>query len=119
MDGLLFKDDVDPKEIEMLTNLTWALLVIFKLEAAAIGETVTVTSIRDRAKNRVSQTHKEGRAVDIRSRDWSYDPQKFCDEFNEKYKRFGQDLTGAVVQKPCFYHDNGGGWHFHLQTLRQ
>ena len=113
-----FKEGVDEKEILLLTSLMSALLLKFSMEAAMRGESVTITSIRDKARNRISNSHAEGRAVDIRTRDWSIDPKQFCDEFNETYERQFGSVNGQIIQKPCVYHDNGGGWHFHLQSLK-
>jgi len=113
-----FKDGVNDKEILLLTSLMSALLLKFAMEAAIRGQNITITSIRDRAQNRISKSHAEGRAVDIRSRDFTIDPKQFCDEFNETYERQFGFIDGKPVQKPCVYHDNGGGWHFHLQSLK-
>lgn len=54
-----------------------------------ITESVT-TALEDVNLNRTSTSHREGRAVDIRTRDWSEDfTFLFVKEFSEKYKTIG------------------------------
>jgi len=112
-----FKEGVDEKEIELLTIGTWALVQIFALELALQGETLTITSIMDKAKGRISDSHAQGRAIDARTYDWKIDPNEFCNNFNKKYKKLGAISSKIGVQTPCVYHNNGGGWHIHLQSI--
>lgn len=112
-----FKEGVNEKEIEMLTPTMWALLQIFSLEASYQLEDTLITSIKEKVHGRVSKTHSEGRAVDIRTRDMKINPKEFCDKFNEKYKRIGAISAKSGQQTPCVYHDSGNGWHIHLQSI--
>lgn len=80
-----------------------------------VTETYT-TLDEDQAVKRVSITHREGRAFDIRTRGWN-DQQinKFRDYFNDKYLSLG--AIGISTGKPILivHHDTGSGPHFHIQ----
>lgn len=66
--------------------------------------------------NRVSTSHKEGRACDLRVR---HLPKAFINSvielYNEKYKKIS--AISSTTGKPTLivYHDNGNGIHFHIQ----
>lgn len=115
-----FKEGVDPKEIEMLTPLAWALLQIFILEATIQGQEVVITSIKDIAKGRESDSHAESRAVDIRTENlWTIDPKEFCEKFNAHYSRLGAISAKTGLPTPCVYHKvEGGAYHIHLQARK-
>ena len=65
---------------------------------------------------RVSVSHKDGRAADLRVR---HLPKEFIQEimahFSKKYE--GWSAISAVSGKPnlIIYHNNGNGIHFHIQ----
>jgi hypothetical protein len=119
LSNVKFKEGIDAKEIELLTPLAWALFQIFVLEATISGEQITVTSIREVVAGRVSDTHKEGRAVDISVIGWK-DPKGFCNDFNKKYERLGAMSKSTGKRTPCVYHSISGdsGWHIHLQAAK-
>lgn len=79
--------------------------------------TETVTTLKeDAALGRKSSTHREGRAFDLRTRDWPAPLKKeFEDYFNKKYGSLG--ALGATTLQPTFlvFHDIGWGEHFHVQ----
>jgi len=81
---------------------------------------VVITSMIDEAPNRVSSTHNEGRAIDIRaSKEWTdLHTVRVCNKLNELYARkYG---TAPAEKKPrvIICHDAGTGKHFHLQIRR-
>lgn len=81
----------------------------------AITETVS-TLIEDSALKRVSATHRQGRAFDIRTKDWSQNLiQEFARFFNKKYGNLG--AIGATTKQPTLllHHDTGHGDHYHVQ----
>lgn len=83
-----------------------------------ITETVT-TEKEDRALSRVSVTHRQGRAFDIRSSGWGKGLIKdFIDTFNKLYGQYG--AISSVDNKPrlIIHHDSGSGMHFHVQLAR-
>lgn len=73
----------------------------------------------DRALRRVSSSHREGRAVDVRTSSW---PKDFLDKleshFEEKYK--GMAALSKVTGKPnlILYHNVGFGNHIHIQVKK-
>ena len=81
--------------------------------------TESLTTIEeDQDLNRVSSTHREGRALDIRSKDWPREWINFFGEyFIEKYKsvaalnKFGTPIL-------IVWHNSGHGEHFHVQIRR-
>lgn len=82
-----------------------------------ITETWT-TAIEDHKLNRTSATHREGRAVDIRTKDLPTDlVEAFQIYFNTLYeKRLGaQTQSGANL---IHFKPHGTGPHFHIQIRR-
>ena len=73
----------------------------------------------DKKLKRVSKSHQEGRAVDVRTRDW---PKKLIDtvieHFNNLYSN--EAAISASTKKPTLivYHNNGNGIHFHIQVRK-
>lgn len=81
-----------------------------------LTETAT-TWAEDKALNRKSDTHRTGRAFDIRTRDL---PEsfiaEFCAHFRKKYPTLGAIKDGQyqlIVWKP-----HGSGPHLHVQIKR-
>jgi hypothetical protein len=75
------------------------------------------TVVEDRALNRVSDTHRTGRAFDVRTQDL---PEafiaEFCAYFRKKYPTLGALAGGQyqlIVWKP-----HGSGPHMHIQIKR-
>jgi hypothetical protein len=83
-----------------------------------ITETVT-NKLEDLEMNRVSDTHRTCRAVDLRVIDWSGEQIDAMIEYlTEKYGHLGaENSEGKKVV--VLYHDNGHGPHFHIQVARQ
>lgn len=83
--------------------------------------TETVTTIgEDNALKRVSSTHREGRAFDIRTRGWiKKDIEDFMAHFNDKHWSLG--AISAKTGKPnlIVHHDAGTGPHFHVQLAKK
>jgi hypothetical protein len=67
----------------------------------------------------VSDTHGEGRAIDISVNGWSdYDISKFVKKFNKKYsKKYGAFSYSDGKPRFAVYHD-GTAMHIHLQIRR-
>lgn len=66
--------------------------------------------------NRVSTSHKEGRACDLRVYNL---PKAFINKvielYNEKYKEISAISSTSGKPTLIVYHDNGNGIHFHIQ----
>lgn len=80
---------------------------------------VVVTSIIDKAPNRISKTHETGRAIDISAKKWdTFHAHGITNKLNDMYsENYG---TAPKGKKPrvVVYHDAGTGFHFHLQVKR-
>lgn len=79
-----------------------------------ITETAT-TLEEDNEVNRISSTHRTGRAFDLRNSSWDLSEIKsFENFFNEKYRHFGaidpHGIRHLIVSKL-----HGTGPHFHVQ----
>jgi hypothetical protein len=76
------------------------------------------TASEDKKLNRVSSTHREGRAFDVSIKGWD---KVFLGEFvhyaNSRYKQYGA-LGPNDVKRLCVVHDNGNGNHCHIQLNR-
>ncbi len=73
----------------------------------------------DKKLNRVSKSHQEGRAADIRVRNW---PKEFQDEFEAyfelKYKKWAAISAKSGLRNLIVIHSNGNGIHCHIQVGR-
>ncbi len=82
-----------------------------------ITETVT-TREEDKFLGRKSSTHNEGRAFDMRTRDWTKAQiTQFREYFNKLYGHLGA-LTTKNEPILIVHHDAGHGPHFHVQFNR-
>jgi len=87
--------------------------IAFDKKPITLTETLS-TPERDKALNRVSPAHSQGRAVDIRTSDMS--KQKIVmlmQVFTEKYKHLGY-VSQSGVRRLMYFHNNGNGPHIHL-----
>lgn len=84
-----------------------------------VTETVT-TPAEDKELNRVSDSHPEGRAFDLRTVDWSREfLRKFLNHFNTKYSRpLGAISKSTGQANLIIHHDTGRGEHCHVQLNR-
>lgn len=83
--------------------------------------TETITTLKeDAALGRKSVTHREGRAFDLRTRDWDRKLLKrFLDHFNKKYGKYGSLGTTTMQPTLLVHHDAGHGEHIHVQLMKQ
>jgi hypothetical protein len=77
------------------------------------------TRDEDKELDRLSATHREGRAFDISTKDW---PRDLIDEcrmvFFAKYRLLAAIGEGGEP-RPIVYHDSGHGFHIHCQLGRK
>lgn len=80
--------------------------------------TETCTTLKeDQALNRVSDTHRTCRAIDLSTSGLSLDQiNGLIDVLNAKYGQHGALVHGKPML--VIYHNNGNGWHFHIQLNR-
>lgn len=91
-------------------------LTVKKHEQIVFTETVT-TKAEDEALNRVSDTHRTRRALDLSTKGMSLE---LIQELMEALKAAFGDLGAVVHGKPVIviYHNSGHNWHFHVQLNR-
>jgi hypothetical protein len=83
-------------------------------EAFTLTEALT-TPEEDKALGRVSLSHQEGRAVDIRTTNWPTSFRElFMAEFSSRFGSLGA-ITKDGKRKLLVYHDSGHGAHIHCQ----
>ena len=96
----------------MVEMIKWAA---FRQITPLITETVT-TLKEDAALKRVSSSHREGRAFDMRNQDWKPEQIKeFVTHFEKLYGSKG--AIGGTTLKPNLIEEkeHGSGPHFHVQ----
>lgn len=84
---------------------------------------VVTSTIRTHEENKaigsVSRTHVEGRAADIRSRNFdNIAIKEFIKFFNHKYEDIAAISRSDGKPRLVVYHDSGNGSHFHVQTFQ-
>jgi hypothetical protein len=73
-------------------------------------------ALEDKKLKRVSKSHTEGRAFDVRSSVWTKEfREKLEKHFEEKYKDWAALSNKTLKPNLIEYHDNGNGAHFHVQ----
>jgi hypothetical protein len=73
----------------------------------------------DKSVVRVSDTHIQGRAVDVSARGWDKESiTKVVAYINKKYASIGAIGIKDGVPRAIVYHDAGHGAHFHLQVRK-
>lgn len=79
---------------------------------------VITSAVRDFEKGQVSQTHPEGRAVDMSVKGWTandiYDFEKEW-EANEIARKYGAVKADGTVNLVYYHVVAGGAPHFHIQ----
>lgn len=80
-----------------------------------ITETLTTIKI-DRMLNRVSSSHREGRAVDVSVRNIPKSIlMDFITHFSEKYNKLGAVSKDDKIRRLIVYRPHGTGPHLHIQ----
>lgn len=73
----------------------------------------------DMALNRVSSTHREGRAFDISTRDWKKDDVDDCISFFAAKYRYIAAVGDDNEPRLCVFHNAGTGDHIHFQVHKR
>ena len=75
--------------------------------------------LEDKRLKRVSKSHSEGRAADLRVRDWPENfRKKFEDYFEQKYLKFAAISAKTGQANLIEIHSNGNGEHCHVQLRK-
>lgn len=87
----------------------------------AQGQEMVLTDLmseatEDAALKRVSTSHQEGRAADVRIKNWpEWFKQKFEVTFEARYPHYAAVSKTTMQPQLIVYHDNGNGTHAHIQ----
>jgi hypothetical protein len=114
-----FTSQDDIRELEDVSP--WILIILADIIMWALARNlrVVLTSII-RPKNdgiSESKTHQDGRAIDLSVKGWSETQIKELSEYiNLKYQAIGAISAKDGISRACYYHNNGNGWHFHIQV---
>ncbi len=114
-----YKEDIDPKDLEMIQPALWILLTRTMLYCAEYKLPFVVTSIISDRKNinSKSRTHEEGRAIDISSKGWTESHiYRFQYHMNTWYSDIAAISAKDNEPRAVVHHDSGYGEHFHLQV---
>ena len=99
----------------------WLLIILADVVMWAMERKlpINVTSLMRELNDGISEssTHQEGRALDISVRGWTLAQiTELAEYINKKYSRIGAISAKTGLPNTCFYHNNGNGWHFHIQV---
>lgn len=119
-----FKNSKVEKRSQYLNPFAYTLMEVMvdwlELKGVSPIITDTVSTLKeDFAIGRKSQTHREGRAFDIRTQGWGKGLIKeFQETFNRLYGKNG--AISKVTNQPnlILHHDTGSGPHMHVQLNR-
>lgn len=79
--------------------------------------TQTISTIEeDKRLSRKSPSHREGRAIDIRTKNLTIEQIKDLVDYinnNWRYKKY-RYMSKSGVERLAYYHDSGHGSHLHL-----
>lgn len=114
-----FTSQDDIKELEHVSP--WILVILADVIMWSLERKlpVTVTSIMREMNDGISQseTHQTGRAIDLSVKGWSQTHiENLAAYINLKYQAIGAISASDGKSRACYYHNNGNGWHFHIQV---
>jgi hypothetical protein len=118
---ILFKSKEVEKEYPLIRQRLRELLIEMACWVNDRGYAFIVTDLmsedfEDSVLRRVSKSHQEGRAADIRVRDWPIGFRKeFEDYFERKYESIAAISKHTGLPNLIITHDNGNGIHCHIQ----
>ena len=109
-------------ELEKVNPVLKSLLIEMARWVCAKGFRFVITDLlseeaEDIKLKRVSKSHREGRAADIRVRDWPKNFRRLFEEYFEKrYSSIAAVSAKTGEPNLILIHDNGvGGLHTHIQ----
>jgi hypothetical protein len=107
------------EEIEYLSP--WLLVILGDILLWSLSKklAVNITSLMREMNDGISEskTHQEGRAFDLSVKGWTLEQIKeLASYINLKYSAIGAKSAKDGSVNTCFYHNNGHGWHFHVQV---
>lgn len=113
------------KEYQLIDSRLQIILEDMAQYCASYGYQFMITDLlseelEDKKLKRVSKSHQEGRAADIRVRGWPLEfREKFEKHFEVKYKNWAAISASSGLRNLIVIHDNGNGIHCHIQVSRK
>lgn len=114
---IIFQDD--PKEFEQCNPWLLVILGAVALWCHSRKLRCCVTSIVRPLNDGISEskTHQEGRAIDLSVKGFTQEQiEELAAYINDKFKFCGAISSKTMKPVTCLYHNNGNGWHFHIQV---
>lgn len=113
------KSENDSEDLQIMTAKMFIVFGHFLMFSEQNKLPVKVTNIRHKFDVSKTNTHPEGRAIDISVKKWSKKAIEDCID----YMNYHAGFLGAISFKTfrplvIYHHDAGLGDHFHLQVSR-
>lgn len=124
MHNIQFKEPSLIKEYESIYPALKVILEDMALYCQRQGQPFVITdllsdAIEDKKLNRVSSSHLEGRAADIRTVNWSKEfREKFTNYFSKLYEKNAAISKETGNPRLILYHNSGAGNHIHIQVRK-
>jgi hypothetical protein len=111
------KHGIEPKDLQRMSPKLFIVWGYFTLFATERDLPIEVTNIKEKFNVSVSNTHPEGRAIDVSVRDWSIlEIGELKGYLEAKVGHLGAISLRTNKPRVVVYHDAGLGSHFHLQV---
>jgi len=124
MHNIEFKDPSLIKEYEQIDSRLRVILEDMALFCSRAGHKFVITDLlseesEDKKLNRVSTSHRDGRAADIRVRDWPLEFRRLFElNFEKLYSHWAATSKATGKKNLIFIHDNGNALHCHIQVSK-
>jgi hypothetical protein len=122
---IVFKNEKDKRNItlifkplsEIALEMDSWLRLNYKIDLCITATLSTLAE--DQALNRVSSSHREGRAFDVSIRTWNPTILRtFLEFFNAKYSHLGAVSKSDGIRRFIVHKPHGTGPHLHVQVGR-
>ena len=122
-----FKDKVSHTDLHYINPYLFQILAYISIFCMKNKTILQLTSIHDDSNQdlllgRVSKSHQEWRAFDMSLRHiYGWNDlliTKLEDEINQKFKDIGAISAKSGISTPIVIHDNGNGYHAHIQVRK-
>jgi len=116
-----FKSSTEKEEFPRLRRRAQLIALEMAEYCAQRGQRFIITDIlsessEDLKLKRVSTSHAERRAFDIRTFIWTKEfREEFIRHFEERFKSWAAKSKRTLLPNLIEYHDNGNGEHCHVQ----
>jgi hypothetical protein len=120
---IVFKNEKDKRNITLIFQPLQAIAIEmdswlrsnYKIDLCITATLSTLAE--DQALNRVSSSHREGRAFDVAIRTWSPTVlRSFIEFFNAKYSDLGAVSKTDGIRRFIVHKNHGTGPHLHVQV---